>query len=66
MKFKLAVKRVIIEIPGVRWLARRLFRMFWGLPSYDADALMVWHKSTDFLKDPQFINAYRAGLLMRV
>jgi len=31
------------------------------LPSHDADHLMVWHKSVDFLKDERFMAAYRRG-----
>ncbi len=31
-------------------------------PTYDADFLMVWNKNTDFLSDPHFMAAYRAGM----
>ncbi|MBI4001967.1 MAG: MtfD protein [Nitrospira defluvii] len=33
-----------------------------GVPTYDADFLTVWHKSTDFLKDQKFMAAYKAGM----
>jgi O-methyltransferase len=33
-----------------------------GTPTYDADFLMVWNKNTDFLEDPHFMRAYRAGM----
>lgn len=31
-------------------------------PAYDADYLAVWHKNVDFMRDPQFMAAYRAGM----
>ena len=34
----------------------------WGIPTYDADYLMVWNKNTDFLQDEWFMAAYRAGM----
>lgn len=33
-----------------------------GAPTYDGDFLMVWNKNTDFLDDPRFMEAYRAGM----
>ncbi len=30
--------------------------------AYNADALAVWDKSTAFLRDPRFVEAYRAGM----
>ena len=33
-----------------------------GTPTYDADFLTVWHKSTDFLQDQKFMAAYKAGM----
>lgn len=30
--------------------------------TYNADSLAVWEKSTDFLSDPRFVAAYRAGM----
>ena len=62
MNIKLLAKRALTGFPGVAWLTRRLFSLFWGTPTYHADGLMVWSKTTDFLDDPQFINAYRAGM----
>lgn len=34
----------------------------WGDPTYDADCLRVWNKNTDFMADPLFVAAYRAGM----
>jgi len=34
----------------------------WGAPSYDADCLCVWGKNVAFLRDPRFLDAYRAGI----
>jgi hypothetical protein len=31
-------------------------------PSYNADYLITWHKSVDFLADPKFQNAYHRGM----
>ena len=31
-------------------------------PTYDADALTVWRKSTEFLREPRFVEAYTAGM----
>lgn len=31
-------------------------------PTYDADRLRVWGKSTDFMSDPRFAEAYAAGM----
>jgi O-methyltransferase len=33
-----------------------------GSPTYDADFLTVWHKSTDFLTDQKFVSAYKHGM----
>lgn len=62
MRIKLFIKRLITEFPGARWFTNRVIRLFYGVPTYNADALMVWGKTTDFLDDPKFINAYRAGM----
>lgn len=62
MEIKAIVKRLIMGFPGVRPLANRLFRLFFGVPTYHADSLMVWSKTTDFLEDPKFLQAYRAGM----
>lgn len=32
------------------------------VPSYDADNLIVYHRSPDFLDDPRFTRAYRRGM----
>jgi SAM-dependent methyltransferase len=34
----------------------------WGDPTYDADCLRVWNKNADFMADPRFAAAYRAGM----
>lgn len=31
-------------------------------PSYDADFLVTWHKSLDFLTEPKFLKAYHRGM----
>jgi O-methyltransferase len=31
-------------------------------PSYNADHLVTWHKTLDFLTDPQFVSAYQRGM----
>jgi O-methyltransferase len=31
-------------------------------PDYEGDYLAVWHKNTEFMKDPRFLAAYRRGL----
>jgi len=44
-------------------LARRHAELTrWGEPTYDADHLRVWNKNVDFLADPRFCAAYRAGI----
>src|SRR6266508_4729437 len=34
----------------------------WGTPTYDSDYLRVWNKNTDFLRDEEFMRAYKAGV----
>jgi O-methyltransferase len=31
-------------------------------PTYNADNLCLWHKSTDFLREPRFVEAYDRGM----
>jgi hypothetical protein len=33
-----------------------------GVPSYDANNLVTWHQSIDFMNDERFLSAYRRGM----
>src|SRR5262249_12311853 len=33
-----------------------------GVPSYDADNLVTWNQSVDFISDKRFLSAYQRGM----
>ena len=62
-----AFKDLIKSLPGLRQLLAERDRFYLDHQrladaDYDADYLAVWEKSVDFLKEPRFQAAYRAGI----
>jgi hypothetical protein len=45
----------LIETEVDKWLAR-------GEPTYNADNVLTWHQSTDFMRSPRFMSAYARGM----
>jgi len=54
VRFHLGDGSEVLSTSGGAWSNRRV--------TYDADCMTVWNKSTEFMEEPGFVAAYRAGM----